>query len=88
MNDKLNTIENDTDTILGFVSFMREMGIINLEAPAVTKAAQFYASYKDGINDKEEHLYYVALGKKELLTECNDAVPSHYAARVRYVLSR
>ena len=41
MNDKLNKVYEDTDTLLGFVSFLAEMGINNLNTPAITKAARF-----------------------------------------------
>ena len=67
MNDKLQTINQDTETLLGFVTFLAEMGINNLNTPAITKAAQFYASYKEEIEDPEQHNYSLALGKRELL---------------------
>lgn len=67
MNDTLNKVYEDTDTLLGFVTFLAEMGINNLDTPAITRAAQFYASYKEEIEDPEQHNYSLALGKRELL---------------------
>lgn len=63
MNDKLQTINQDTETLLGFVTFLAEMGINNLNTPAIAKAAQFYASYKEEIEDPEQHNYSLALGR-------------------------
>ena len=63
MNDTLSKVYEDTDTLLGFVSFLKEMGINNLNTPAITKAAQFYASYKEEIEDPEQHNYSLALGR-------------------------
>ena len=86
MNDTLNKVYEDTDTLLGFVSFLKELGIINLESPCVPLAAKFYASYKDNI--AQEHDYWLALARKEMLVADNGAVPSSYAVRVRHMLAR